>query len=159
MIPSAVQRFRQAALDLGVDINIVEFEQSTRTAAEAAAAIGCDVAQIVKSLCFSANGQPVMALVSGDNQLDKRKLAGLLDVSRKKVRRADADVVRQATGYSIGGVPPFGHVEAMPVFVDEDLLRYETVWAAAGTPNSVFAVAPERLVALASGTVADLRQE
>lgn len=154
--PSA-QRVADAAAALGLSIDIVTFEQSTRTAEDAAAAIGCAVGQIVKSLVFTVGERPVIALVSGANQLETRKLAALLGVGRKQVGRADADVVRAATGYAIGGVPPFGHATAMPVFVDEDLLRYEVVWAAAGTPNTVFAILPADLLRASQGKTADLK--
>ena len=134
--PSA-QRVADSAAQRGLNIEIVTFEETTRTAADAAAAIGCDVGQIVKSLVFSVSDQPLIALVSGSNQLDTRKLAGLLGVGRKQVKRADADVVRAATGYAIGGVPPFGHATTLPVYVDRDLTDYDVIWAAAGTPNTV----------------------
>lgn len=156
---SSALRVSQAAVELGLDIQIVEFEQTTRTAEDAAAAIGCLVGQIVKSLVFMVRSEPVMILVSGTNQLDDRKLAALYKVGRKRIRRASADNVRAVTGYSIGGVPPFGHWEAMPLFVDRDLLNYEVVWAAAGTPNAVFAVAPAELVRVTGGEVVDIRQE
>lgn len=155
MHPST-QKFANAASALGLNIEIVTFEQSTRTAEEAAAAIGCVVAQIVKSLVFTANEQPVIALVSGANQLDTGKLAGLLGVGKKKVKRADAEVVKSATGYSIGGVPPFGHADPLPVYVDQDLTRFEVIWAAAGTPNAVFAITPDELIKASGGTAADL---
>lgn len=155
----ASERFYSAARERGFEADIMEFEQPTRTAQEAAEAIGCHVGQIVKSLCFSVNGAPVMALVSGDNQLDTRKLAALCDVGRKKVKRADAGLVREATGFAIGGVPPFGHENEMTVYVDEDLTAYEEVWAAAGTPHAVFAIGPQVLVELAQGTVGDLKAE
>lgn len=153
----ASARFHAAALARGFDADITEFEQPTRTAQEAAEAIGCDVGQIVKSLCFNVNGAPVMALVSGANQLDARKLAALCEVGRKKVRRADADFVREATGFAIGGVPPLGHASQMAIYVDQDLTAYGEVWAAAGTPNAVFPIGPRELVALTGGVVADLR--
>jgi len=154
--PSA-QKVADAAAALGVDIDIVTFEQPTRTAEQAAAAIGCAVGQIVKSLVFIVGGTPVMALVSGSNQLETRKLAGLFGVGRKQVERADADTVRAVTGYAIGGVPPFGHATALPVYIDEDLARYEVIWAAAGTPNTVFAITPIDLLRASGGLVADLR--
>lgn len=157
MQPS-VQRFFTAAQRCGLEITITEFDRSTRTAQEAADAIGCDVAQIVKSLCFTVNDAPVMALVSGGNQLDTGKLARLMDVGKKRVKRADPDTVRRATGYAIGGVAPLGHNEAMPLYIDADLLTFETIWAAAGTPHTVFPIAPERLVAAADGLVADLKK-
>ena len=154
--PSA-QKVADAAAALGLAIDIVTFEQPTRTAEDAAAAVGCDVGQIVKSLVFTVSGAPVMALVSGRNQLDTRKLAALFNVGRKQVERADADTVRAATGYAIGGVPPFGHATRLPVYVDEDLTTYEVIWAAAGTPNTVFAVAPADLVRTSGGTTTDLK--
>lgn len=154
--PSA-QKVADAAATLGLTIDIVTFEQPTRTAEQAAEAIGCAVGQIVKSLVFVVGGKPVMALVSGSNQLETRKLAGLFGVGRKQVERADADTVREATGYAIGGVPPFGHATTMPVYVDEDLTRYDVIWAAAGTPNAVFAITPADLLRAGGGHVADLR--
>jgi Cys-tRNA(Pro) deacylase len=141
---------------LGLHVEIVTFEQSTRTAEDAAAAIGCHVAQIVKSLVFAAGGRPVIALVSGANQLDTGNLAALLGVSKKKVKRADAELVKSATGYSIGGVPPFGHAQTLPVYVDEALTRHDIVWAAAGTPNTVFAITPADLLRASRGLTADL---
>jgi Cys-tRNA(Pro) deacylase len=155
MHPSA-QKVADAAQALGLDVEIVEFEQTTRSAQDAADAIGCQVAQIVKSLLFVVDGQPVMALVSGTNRLDERKLAALRGVGRKKVKRADADTAKAVTGFSIGGVPPFGHQSRLPVYVDQDLTRFEVVWAAAGTPFAVFAITPDELVRASGGTVADL---
>lgn len=155
----AAQRVADAGAALGLPIEIITFDQSTRTAQEAADAIGCEVGQIVKSLVFAVNEEPVIALVSGSNQLDTAKLAALLGVGRKKVRRADADLVREATGYAIGGVPPLGHVRALPVYVDDHLLSYDTIWAAAGTPNTVFAIQPGELVRATGGSVASLAQE
>jgi Cys-tRNA(Pro) deacylase len=155
MHPSA-QKVADAARELGLDVEIVEFEQTTRTAQEAADAIGCQVAQIVKSLLFVVDGQPVMALVSGANQLDERKLAALRGVSRKKVKRADADTAKEATGFSIGGVPPFGHKSNLPVYVDLDLTRFDVVWAAAGTPFAVFAITPDELLCAIRGALAEL---
>jgi Cys-tRNA(Pro) deacylase len=156
MHPSA-QKVADAARELSLDVEIVEFAQTTRTAGEAAAAIGCGVAQIVKSLCFVVDGQPVMALVSGGNQLDERKVAALRGAGRKKVKRAGADTVKDATGFSIGGVPPFGHATPLPVYIDEDLTQFDVVWAAAGTPFAVFAIAPDDLVRASNGIVADLK--
>ena len=157
MHPSA-QKVADAARALGLSVEIVEFEETTRTAQDAAHAIGCQVAQIVKSLLFIVDDQPVMALVSGVNRLDERKLATLRGVGRKQVERADADVAKAATGFSIGGVPPFGHTSRLPVYVDEDLTRFDVVWAAAGTPFAVFAITPEELVQASQATVADLKR-
>lgn len=158
-LPPATKRVMDAALEKGLSIDIVEFDQSTRTAEDAAAAIGCEVAQIVKSLVFTVRDAPVMALVSGTNQLDTKKLAILFNTSRKNVSRANADTVRAATGYAIGGVPPFGHVTWMDVYIDQDLTGHEVVWAAAGTPNTVFAITPDHLIKLSGGKVADLKTD
>jgi Cys-tRNA(Pro) deacylase len=159
MMHPAAERVVAAAAERGLVIEVVEFEQSTRTAQAAADAIGCDVAQIVKSLCFTAQDAPVMALVSGANMLDTKKLAGELGIGRKQVKRADADQVRAATGFAIGGVPPFGHSEPMTIFIDADLLQFDEIWAAAGTPNTVFPISPGVLRDVTGGTVADLRQD
>ena len=157
MHPSA-QKVADAARALGLSVEIVEFEETTRTAQDAANTIGCQVAQIVKSLLFIVDGQPVIALVSGVNRLDERKLAALRGVGRKRVERADADTTKAATGFSIGGVPPFGHTSRLPVYVDEDLTRFDVVWAAAGTPFAVFAITPEELVRASQGAMADLKR-
>lgn len=158
MHPSA-RKVADAALDRGLTIEVVEFDETTRTAPDAANAIGCQVAQIVKSLIFIANGEPVVALVSGANRLDERKLAALRGISRKKVKRPDADAAKTITGFSIGGVPPFGHTSALPVYVDEDLTRFDVVWAAAGTPFAVFSITPADLLQASHGTVVELKKE
>lgn len=149
-------RVAAAAADLGLDVEVREFPEGTRTAADAAAAIGVDVAQIVKSLVFRVDDEVVVALVSGPNRLDERLLA--VAAGGSGVDRADAELVRAATGYPIGGVPPFGHTRALRTFVDADLLGYDEVWAAAGTPRHVFGVAPERLVDAIGGTVTELKR-
>lgn len=149
-----VRRVLAAASELGLDLEIREFPDGTRTAAEAAAAIGVDVGQIVKSLIFGHGDGLVAALVSGSNQLDEAKLSAV--AGGEHVHRVDADRVRAATGYPIGGVPPFGHAEPLDTYVDEDLLAHDEVWAAAGTWNHVFAVDPTTLVELSGATVADL---
>ena len=142
---------------LGLDVQVHAFPEGTKTAAEAAAAIGVDVAQIVKSLIFAVDGEVVVAYVSGANQLDERKLARAAGGS--KASRVDADVVRKATGYPIGGVPPFGHDEPLRVFIDPELLRHDEVWAAAGTWNDVFPIRPDDLVRVSGGTVVELRRD
>jgi Cys-tRNA(Pro) deacylase len=142
---------------LGIEAEVREFDESTATAQEAAQAIGTSVERIVKSLVFAtSDGQPILALVSGANRVD---LSRLSDVVGQPVGRANANQVRQATGFAIGGVPPVGHAEKLPVYVDADLLQYDQVWAAAGTPNSVFAIAPPDLVRIASGQVLALKAE
>lgn len=158
MHPSA-QKVADAAQQLGLTIEIVEFAQTTRTAQEAADAIGCTVAQIVKSLCFAVGGEASICLVSGANQLDEKKLAALCGVGRKQVQRADAEFVKAQTGFSIGGVPPFGHSQPLRIFIDEDLMAFAVVWAAAGTPFAVFAISPTALQTASKGTVADLKKD
>ena len=154
MHPNA-EKVAAAAQELGLDLELREFPEGTRTAEDAARAIGVEVGQIVKSLVFTLDGSLVIALVSGRNRLDEARLAAILGGS--EVGRADATGVREATGYAIGGVPPFGHPTPLPTAIDEDLLDYDEVWAAAGTPRDVFAVAPADLVRLTGGTVAALR--
>lgn len=149
-----VERVVAAASERGLDVEIREFPEGTRTAAEAAASIGVEVGQIVKSLVFGHDDEVVMALVSGANQLDEGALSAL--AGGGAVHRVDADRVRSATGYPIGGVPPFGHAEVLRTWVDEDLLAFDVVWAAAGTWNHVFAVSPDDLVRVSGGRVAAL---
>lgn len=156
MLHPTAQRVAAAARELGLEIVIKEFTETTRTAEDAANAIGCTVAQIVKSLLFVVDGRPTMALVSGPNRLDEAKLAALCGVGKKKVNRADADTVREATGFAIGGVPPFGHATRLPVYIDQDFWQFEVIWAAAGTPNAVFAITPADLTQVTGGVVADL---
>ena len=145
-----------AARDAGLEITTRRFPEGTKTAADAAAAIGVTVGQIVKSLVFGVDNEIVMALVSGSNQLDEKKLA--LAAGGAKCARVDADAVREATGYPIGGVPPFGHSTQLRVFVDPDLLQYDEVWAAAGTWNDNFGAAPADIVRVAGGVVTDLKR-
>ena len=150
------QRVRDAAQDLGISIDVRRFPDGTRTAADAAAAIGVAVGQIVKSLVFAVDGELVLAYVSGANQLDEAKLAAA--AGGVGCERVDADAVRAATGFPIGGVPPFGHDTPLRTFVDPDLLAHAEVWAAAGTPHDVFGIAPADLVRASGGTVVDLRR-
>jgi Cys-tRNA(Pro) deacylase len=145
-----------AAREAGLEISTRRFPEGTKTAADAAAAIGVTVGQIVKSLVFGVDNEIVMALVSGSNQLDEKKLAAAAGGS--KCSRVDADAVRAATGYPIGGVPPFGHSTQLRVFVDPDLLQYDEVWAAAGTWNDNFGAAPTDIVRVAGGVVTDLKR-
>ena len=150
------QRVVDAAHDAGVAIEVVEYPEGTRTAQDAADAVGGPVASIVKSLVFLLDDRPVMALVSGSNRLDEAKLAAAL--GGDTVGRADADAVRAATGYPIGGVPPIGLATELPMAIDRDLLDHEQVWAAAGTPRHVFAVAPDDLSRMCGGVVADIAE-
>lgn len=143
-LPAAAAKVQAAADALGLAIAVRLMPDSTRTAAEAAAACGCTVGQIVKSLIFKGKdtGNPLLLLVSGANRVNEKGVAAAVG---EQLVRPDADFARQATGFAIGGIPPLGHASRLSTFMDEDLLQYETVWAAAGTPNAVFAVDPGRL--------------
>ncbi|HEX4691563.1 MAG TPA: YbaK/EbsC family protein, partial [Solirubrobacteraceae bacterium] len=138
---------------LGLPADVRELDASTRTAPEAAAAVGCELGAIVKSLVFRgrSSGDPVLVLVSGDNRADEARVEAEIG---EPVGRADADWVREVTGYAIGGIPPIGHPSPVRTVVDADLLRFDEVWAAAGTPRAVFPVAPRALVDAAGGTLA-----
>lgn len=151
-----VQRVIDAGAALGISVEPRHFPQGAKTAQDAADAISCDVGQIVKSLIFGVDGEIVLAYVSGSNQLDEGKLAAAADGER--CARVDADAVRAATGFPIGGVPPFGHTTELRVFVDPDLRQYDEVWAAAGTWNDVFPLAPDELVRASGGEVVDLKR-
>ncbi len=153
---SNVEKVVAAARERGLEIETFHFPDGTKTAADAAAAIGVEVGQIVKSLIFGVDDAIVLAYVSGRNQLDERKLAAA--AGGTKCRRVDADAVRETTGFPIGGVPPFGHATPLPVFIDPDLLDYDEVWAAAGTWNDVFRISPAELVGASGGTVTELRK-
>ncbi|MCA1645045.1 MAG: YbaK/EbsC family protein [Chloroflexi bacterium] len=133
--------------------NVREFAASTATAGDAATAIGTTVGRIVKSLVFMAGHQPLLVLASGPNRVDLDKLSRLLG---KPITRANADQVRTLTGFAIGGVPPVGHAQRLTTFVDRDLLHYDEVWAAAGTPHMVFSIAPHDLVRITDGLVEDV---
>jgi prolyl-tRNA editing enzyme YbaK/EbsC (Cys-tRNA(Pro) deacylase) len=149
-----VETVIEAGRSIGIDVRPREFTESTRTAAEAAAAIGVELGQIVKSLVFTVDDRPVLALVGGDRQLDEAKLAAAAGGAVS--RRPNADVVRTVTGFPVGGVPPFGHTSVLPVFVDRGLLDYEEVWAAAGTPHVNFPVDPRQLAEATAGIVTDV---
>jgi len=151
-----VARVVAAAHEAGLEISVERFPEGTRTAADAARAVGCEVGQIVKSLVFVADETPVVTLVSGANRVDLDRLATA--VGARAVRKADGDEARAATGFPIGGVPPFGHAGAVTVLVDDDLLAHETLWAAAGLPDAVFAIAPGDLLRISGGRRADLAE-
>lgn len=140
----------------GLEVEVTRFPDGTRTAEDAARAVGCDLGQIVKSIVLGSEEGHVVVLTSGRNRVDYDKVAATL--GRRGVGRADADGVRAATGFPIGGAAPWGHPEALPVLCDRDLLAHEVVWAAAGTPDTVFAVAPAELVRVARAVVADVAE-
>ena len=152
-----VTRVATAAAEYGLTIEPLRFPEGTKTAADAAAAIGVHVGQIVKSLIFAVDGEVVLAYVSGANQLDETKLAQAAGGSN--CSRVDATTVYETTGFPIGGVPPFGHTTQLRVFIDPDLLQYDEVWAAAGTWHDVFAIVPDDLVRASGGTITDLRRD
>ena len=141
--PPATERVLTAARTLGLELDIHQFPVGTKTAADAAAAIGCDVAAIVKSLVFVVDQEPVIVLVPGDLMLDPSKLEAI--AGKAPARRATLEEVRSATGFAAGGTPPFGHAQTLRVFADEALRRNDPVWAAGGTPTTVFPISPDDL--------------
>ncbi|WP_326667525.1 YbaK/EbsC family protein [Streptomyces canus] len=156
---AAHPRFAEALRELGLGELIAQvrrFPDATRTAAEAAAAIGCELSQICKSLIFAADGVPVLVLMDGASRVDLERVRE--ELGADKVTRAKADVVRETTGYAIGGVPPFGHRTKTRVLADRSLLGHELVWAAAGNPYAVFPLAPKDLVARAGAALVDVRE-
>jgi prolyl-tRNA editing enzyme YbaK/EbsC (Cys-tRNA(Pro) deacylase) len=157
-LKDSARRVQEALAARGFDFQIREFPASTRTSAEAAAAIGCTVAQIAKSLIFRAkrSDRPVLVMASGVNRVDEKALAALVG---EPIGRADADFVRRTTGFAIGGVPPVGHASPPITLIDRDLMGLQEIWAAAGTPNAVFRLTPPELVAVTGGQVADIKQD
>ncbi|RII15000.1 Cys-tRNA(Pro)/Cys-tRNA(Cys) deacylase YbaK [Streptomyces sp. YIM 130001] len=158
--PAAHPRFAEALRELGLERLIGEvraFPEATRTAAEAAAAIGCELSEIVKSLVFAADGVPVLVLMDGSSRVDLELVRR--ELGAEKVTRAKVTLVRETTGYAIGGVPPFGHTTRTRVLADRGLLDHEVVWAAAGTPHTVFPMTPKDLVAHAGATLVDVREQ
>jgi prolyl-tRNA editing enzyme YbaK/EbsC (Cys-tRNA(Pro) deacylase) len=155
-LSAAAQRIQDLLAARGLPHRVIEFEQTTRSAADAAAAIGCTVAQIAKSIVFkAASGAAVVVIASGANRIDEAKVAAALG---EPIGKADADFVRTATGFAIGGVPPLGHAQPSRTLIDRDLLALSTIWAAAGTPNAVFQLTPGELVAMTGGDTADIAQ-
>ena len=156
-LPRSARRVRTALLGLGLSGDIHRLADSTRTAPEAAAAVGCELGAIVKSLVMRgvSTQAPVLALVSGDNRADVALIEAAVD---EPVERPDADYVREVTGYAIGGIPPVGHPQPVRTVMDEDLLRFETVWAAAGHPHAVFPIAPAHLARAAGARVLTLAE-
>ena len=158
MASDATERFRTLAAAAGVDVAVSEFPTGTRTASDAAAAVGCHVDAIVKSLVFVADGSAVLALTSGGNRIDEQRLAAATRAS--EVRKATAEEARAATGYAIGGTPPFGHTGdgVSDVLIDPALLAHDEVWAAAGTPSTVFPIDPARLIEVSGARTIDVTE-
>jgi prolyl-tRNA editing enzyme YbaK/EbsC (Cys-tRNA(Pro) deacylase) len=152
---ASARRVQQALAKFGLDLKVQELAESTRTAAEAAASIGCQVGQIAKSLIFmtAETRQPVLVIASGSNRVNEKKIGSLVG---EAIRKADADFVREKTGYAIGGVPPVGHAADLITFIDQDLMDYERIWAAAGTPFAVFELKPADLLQITDGKVIDI---
>ncbi len=150
--------FQNYLREQGLDIEVVEFKESTKTAQAAAEVMGCNVAQIAKSIIFrgETSGRGILVITSGKNRVCEKKVAALAGEIPGK---ANAAFVRETTGYAIGGVPPVAHAQAMTVFIDEDLMAQGTIWAAAGTPNSMFPLTPALLLRLTGGQVADVKTE
>jgi prolyl-tRNA editing enzyme YbaK/EbsC (Cys-tRNA(Pro) deacylase) len=149
----AIERFTDSARGVGVEPRIQRFAEGTKTAADAARAIGCDVAQIVKSLIFMVDGRAVIAFTSGANRVDPSKLAAVAEAS--EARRASPEEARAATGFAVGGTPPFGHPVSLPAYVDPLLLAFQELWAAAGTPDAVFPLTPQELLRATGARTAD----
>jgi prolyl-tRNA editing enzyme YbaK/EbsC (Cys-tRNA(Pro) deacylase) len=151
-LSTSAQKVQETLLALGFDCKVIEFQESTRTSAEAAARVGCQIGQIVKSLIFRglASAKPILVLTSGANRVDEGHISQYVG---ETIGRADAEFVRTTTGFAIGGVPPVGHIQPLETYIDEDLLQYGRIWAAAGTPNAVFELTPARLLEMTTGKV------
>ena len=158
MHPRAEEFVERAREEHGFEVDVHEFPEGTKTAADAAEAIGCDVAEIASSIVFEADGDPVVVVTSGANRVSEARLAAAMGVEESAVAIADADAIKQALGWSIGGVPPFCHDREVPVLLDETLTSFETVWAAAGTPEAVFPITPDRILELADARPADVAE-
>lgn len=152
-LTGSARRVQEALAERGFTLQVVEYPETTRTAAEAAATVGCEVAQIAKSLVFRAKGsdRAVLVIASGVNRVNEKRLRDLLG---EPIERATPDFVRERTGFAIGGVAPVGHREPLQIFIDEDLLAFAEIWAAAGTPNAVFRLDPADLPRMTGGAVA-----
>lgn len=156
-LQSSAQKVQEALTALGLSCQVVELPASTRTAREAAQAIGCTVAQIVKSLVFlgTRTGKPILVLMSGVNRVSEKRLS---EWAREPIGKADADFVRRHTGFAIGGVPPVGHPAPVETYIDEDLFQYDEIWAAAGTPYAVFRLTPKDLEKMGPGSVGNIKE-
>lgn len=155
-LSSSAQKVQDTLQSLGSNLQVIEFEQTTRTSTEAAQAVGCDVGQIAKSLIFKGkqSGKAILIIASGANRVDEKKIRAL---AGEKVEKPNADFVREQTGFVIGGVPPVGHAQKLETLIDEDLMKFDEIWGAAGTPNAVFKLAPQDLVKMTDGRVADIK--
>jgi len=152
----SVQKVQDALQALGFQNDVKEFQSTTRTSAEAAQAVGCSVGQIAKSIVFRATktDKPILVIASGSNRVNEKKIEPLI---LEPLGKADADYVRKHTGFVIGGVPPVGHLETLEIFIDEDLLKYEEIWAAAGSPYAVFKLTPSDLIKMTGGRIVNIK--
>jgi prolyl-tRNA editing enzyme YbaK/EbsC (Cys-tRNA(Pro) deacylase) len=155
-LSSSAKKVQEVLKVLGLELQVVELQETTRTSADAARAVGCEVGQIAKSLVFKGQRtqRPILVIASGSNRVNEKRVGALIS---EPLGKADADFVRQKTGFVIGGVPPVGHAEKLEVFIDEDLLRYSEIWAAAGTPNAIFRLTPSDLVRMTEGRVIGIK--
>jgi len=156
-LSASARKVQESLRAMGIDCRVVELPGSTRTAADAASAVGCRVEQIAKSIVFrgGTSGKPVMVIASGSNRVNEKKLRDLIS---EPVKKADADFVRLQTGFAIGGVPPVGHTNALEIYIDEDLMHHDEIWAAAGTPHAVFKLTPRDLVRMTGAKTVNIRQ-
>ena len=154
-LSASAQKVQESLRGLGMNCQVVELPGSTRTAADAASAVGCRVEQIAKSIIFQGktSGKPVMVIASGSNRVNEKRLRDLIS---EPVKKADADFVRLHTGFTIGGVPPVGHANPIDIFIDQELMDYAEIWAAAGTPHAVFKLTPQELAAMTGGKTVDI---
>lgn len=155
-LSASAQKVQDALEALGGQFEVVELPGSTRTAVEAAQAIGVQVGQIVKSLIFKTkhSHRPILVIASGSNRVKEKKIEALIE---EPLGKADADFVREQTGFAIGGIPPVGHTNPLQTFIDKDLLQYDEIWAAAGTPHAVFRLSPAELTRITNGTLVDIK--
>jgi prolyl-tRNA editing enzyme YbaK/EbsC (Cys-tRNA(Pro) deacylase) len=155
-LSSSAQKVQDLLISLGFNCTVIEHAESTRTAQEAADRAGCTLGQITKSLIFKGktSHKPILVLTSGSNRVDEKRIS---EYAGEHIVRADADFVRTVTGFAIGGVPPLGHAQKMETYLDEDLLQYKTIWAAAGTPNAIFELTPDDLQKMTGGKVAGVK--
>jgi prolyl-tRNA editing enzyme YbaK/EbsC (Cys-tRNA(Pro) deacylase) len=155
-LSSSARKVQEALARLDMKLDVVELPNSTRTAAEAAQAVGCQLGQIIKSLVFKTkrSERPILVIASGVNRVDERKIEAL---TGEPLGKADADFVRQQTGFVIGGVPPLGHATQLETYIDQDLMQYEELWAAAGTPHAVFRLTPTDLLKMVDGRVVEIK--
>ncbi len=155
-LSASARKVQETLKAMGFACEVVELPDSTRTAVEAAQAVGCQVGQIVKSLIFKGrqSGKPVLVIASGPNRVNEKRVGELFG---EPIEKANADFVRQHTGFAVGGVPPVGHLEPLQTFIDEDLLQYPEIWAAAGTPHAVFCLTPKDLMAMTGGEITSIK--